>query len=217
MVDDTKIRRDVIAELEWDPRVDPAHVGVIVDEGVVTLAGHVRSLVEKQAAERAARRVRGVRALAVNLQVRLPSDRKWHDDEIARRAGDVIRWHDPELADRVSIRVERGVVTLGGTVVRASDRMAAQHDVLRLRGVVDVVNRIGVEPSADPADVEKGIRAAFERHAELEAGHVAVRVDGSTVILSGRVESWLEREMAECAAWAAPGIADVRNDIVVVS
>ena len=215
MTTDLQLQRDVIAELAWESAIDARALGVTVEQGVVTLLGHVPSLAQKQMAEAAVQRVRGVRALAEEIEVRLPEGRKWHDDEIAKRAADVLAWRSPDLAERILIIVAESVVTLSGTVENHHQRVQAEQDIRLLSGVRRVVNDLVIRPAAGQANVRDTIVTAFERSADLEAQNIIVASIGDTVILTGKVRSCHERQLAEHVAWAAPGVTDVRNRIVV--
>jgi osmotically-inducible protein OsmY len=216
MNDDLRLQQRVIDELEFEPSVDPAHIGVSVREGVVSLSGHVSSFAEKFAAERAVRRVKGVKAVAQELEVRLPSDRKLADDEIAARAVRMLNWDVSVPHDRVSVKVEHGVVTLGGEVEWQFQRAEAERDVRKLGGIKSVVNDIAVVPSVRSEDVRATIRAALERNAEVEANKITVTVSGSKVTLGGKVNAWTEREAVERAAWSTPGVTQVEDHIELV-
>ncbi len=215
MQDDLHLRQCVIDALEFEPSVDAAHIGVSAEEGVVTLSGHVRSFAEKFAAERIARQVKGVRAVAQEIDVRLPSDKKLADDEIAARAVQILRWDQMVPEDRISVKVEHGIVTLNGEVDWGFQRTEAENDVRRLTGVRSVINNIVIVAKVSPEDVHAKIRAALERNAEIEAGRVTVAVSGSKVTLSGRVNAWTEREAIEHAAWSAPGVTEVEDRIEI--
>ncbi|ASG24487.1 MULTISPECIES: BON domain-containing protein [Nitrospirillum] len=215
MSDDKTLQLDVMAELAWDPHLDASHIGVAAEGAVVTLTGHVTSWAEKRAAVAAARRVRGVGAVANEIEVRLPADRKWHDDEIAKRAVDILHWSCPQVAPRVKITVTAGVLTLEGTVEHFFDRMEAERNVHRLHGIVRVDNHLIVSSQASLADVHDKIEAAFRRNANLAADHLSVTADGPVVTLRGRVRSWQEHDIAERAAWGAPGVTEVNNLIQV--
>lgn len=216
MLTDKTLQHNVTAELEWDPRLDSSHIGVIAEKGVVTLSGHVGSLAEKHAALAAVRRVKGVRALADEIDIRLPEDRKRHDDEIAKRAADILRWNLPEAADRIQIRVHHSIVTLEGTVDGHHQRSQAEHDITRLSGVAGVFNRLTVGPPGSPVDVKEAILSAFRRDAALESAHIHVTQQDGVIQLDGQVKSWHERDLAEMAAWAAPGVREVHNHLIVV-
>lgn len=220
MIDDRLLQDLVTQELAWDPKVDPAHVGVIAGHGVVTLTGFVDSFAAKAAVEAAVRRVRGVRAIAEEIEVRLPQDRKHADDEIAERALRVLSWsvHVPDECIRV--KVEHGAVTLSGVVpYRYQIESAAAH-VAQLGGVRGVINLIELKPPRE-APIRSGairnrIESALLRNAEIDAAGIQVEVDGAHVVLSGRVRSWSERRAAEDAAWAAPDVQHVSNMLLVV-
>lgn len=215
MNSDLLIQQRVIDELAFEPSVNAAHIGVSVHTGVVTLSGHVASYVEKFAAERAARRVKGVSAVAQDLEVRLPSDRKTADDEIAARTVQILHW-DALLPDnRIQVKVERGTVTLTGEVDWNYQREDAEYVAARLSGVKAVINEIRVAPAIKAEDVQATIRAALERIAETEAKRVAVNVSGSRVTLTGTVAASSERDAIERAAWSAPGVAEVDNRIEI--
>lgn len=215
MTDDRALQHDVMAELEWEPRLEHARIGVTAEAGVVTLSGHVHSLPEHDAALAAARRVRGVRAIADEVEIRLPGDRKVHDDEIARRAADILRWSHPGLADRIRIGVAHGRVTLDGVVPRYFDRGEAEREIRKLSGVTAIDNRLLIRSAVSPAGIRERIEAAFRRSADLEALNVRVIVEGSAVELHGKVFSLAERAAAERAAEAAPGVTEVRNLIEI--
>lgn len=215
--EDDQLQDDVIAELEWDPSVDHTDIGVAVNDGVVTLAGYVKSYPQKVAAERAVRRVAGVRALAEELKVRLASDPKTADHEIAKRIVDMIGWTVAVPEDQIKVKVEHGWVTLTGTVdwhfIAKEVARAAGH----ISGVTGVSNMIKVGPVPTPADIKARIIAAFKRQAGFDAGGVTVITDGSTVKLRGKVKAWGERRIAELAAWSAPGVAEVEDYLAVES
>lgn len=213
MKDDLLLQQRVIDALEFEPSVDAAHIGVSVRQGVVTLSGHVDSFAEKFAAERTVRQVKGVMAVAEELEVHLPSDKKLGDDEIAARAMRLLHWDVAVPADRVTIKVEHGIVTLEGTVDWRFQRAEAEYDVRKLSGVRGVVNAIAVAPRVLTADVQDQIRAALERNAELEAHRVTITVTGGKVTLSGKVNAWTEREAIERAAWSVPGVTEVEDRI----
>lgn len=213
---DKQLQQRVLDELAWEPSVDAAHIGVAAKGGVVTLSGHAATYAEKLAAEQAARRVRGVKAIAQEMEVRLPSSKKTSDDEIAERALRILSWGAAVPKDAVSIKVEKGWVTLSGDVDWQFQRAAAEHDVAKLTGVLGVVNAIRVKSKAQPADIRHRIEEAFRRDAALDAARVTVNVaGGGRVELGGRVHSWREREAAEHAAWAAPGVTAVEDRIAV--
>ncbi len=215
MQSDHQIRHNVLDELDFEPSVNATNIGVGVHAGVVTLSGYVSSYAEKVAAERAARRVRGVRAIAEEIQVRLPSDKKVADDQIAKRAVDILRWRIGVPADRIDVKVERGIVTLSGEVEWRYQREEADEAIHHLGGVVQVINLIRVTSAAQAFEVKDKIEKALRRSAALDAAHITVETDGGKVVLHGKVHAWFERRLAEDAAWSAPGVTDVVDHIQV--
>jgi osmotically-inducible protein OsmY len=213
MSNDLQLRQDVIDELEYEPSVNAAHIGVTANNGVVTLTGFVTSYAEKTAAERAARRVKGVRAIAEEIEVRLPSDTKRADDEIAARAVDILKWQVGVPSDRIAVKVEKGVVTLTGEVDWQFQKTEADQVVHKLSGVVDVVNQVRVATPVQAYEVKEKLEKALQRSAEVEASRITVETDGGKVILKGKVRAWYERDIAERAAWSAPGVTEVQNRI----
>jgi osmotically-inducible protein OsmY len=216
MKTDSQLQQDVMDELQWEPRVDHANIGVAATDGVITLSGFVHSYAEKMAAENAARRVKGVRGLAQEIEVRLPSDAKTADPEIAKRIADMFEWSSLIPKHKLGVKVEHGWVTLTGTVDGYFQRKSAGDLVSRISGVTGVSNRIVIKEVPSPADVKDRIVAAFRRNADLDARTITVASDGSTVRLGGQVHAWYERQIAERAAWSAPGVSRVEDNIVVV-
>jgi osmotically-inducible protein OsmY len=188
---------------------------VTAKDGIVTLTGHVTSYAEKLAAERAARRVKGVRAIVEELEVKLRSADGRSDEDIAAIALSLLRWHVGLPVDQIQLKVENGHVTLSGEVSWQYQRGIAAEDVRKIRGVRSVINAIMVNPSVQPIEVKRKIDDALRRNAELEASHISVAADGSTVMLSGHVHTWHERELAEQAAWSAPGVTAVADHLRV--
>jgi osmotically-inducible protein OsmY len=217
MKTDEQLKKDVTAELEWDPSLNASHVGVAVKNGVVTLSGHLDTYTEKAAIERAVSRVEGVKAIAVEVDVKLDPRHKRSDTEIATAAESALMWHPQVPADRIQVKVEKGWITLKGEVDWDYQRRKAENAVRSLIGVMGVVNNISIKSSVTPANVLSRIRDAFTRHAEREAKDIEAIVKGSTVTLRGTVDSWPERTAAFGAAWAAPGISEVINEIKVRS
>jgi osmotically-inducible protein OsmY len=218
-MNDAELKRSIVAEFEFEPSINATHIGVAVENGVVTLTGRVSTFAEKVAAERVALRVRGVRALAQEIVVRYPEDKKTSDDEIAERALKVIGWHAGLPGDAIKVKVQHGLVTLSGTVAWQYERAAAEAAVRKFSGVVGVFNTITLRPAllANASEVEHRIRDALQRNAELEADDIHVAVtDGHTVRLEGKVHAWRERSMAEHAAWSVQGVTKVDDRIVVV-
>jgi osmotically-inducible protein OsmY len=217
MPDDMTLQAMVMDELAWTPNVDAAHIGVAAQNGVVSLSGVVSSLAEKVAAERAARRVKGVQGVAQNIVVRPPWAHQHADQEIADRALKILNW-DLEVPDeQIRVKVENGVVTLTGAVTHQFQREAVERDIRRLGGVTDIVNQIEIRPSkeqaADPVALHHKIESALRRSAEVEASHISVEVTGTKVTLRGRVKTWWERSIAESAAWSAPGVTQVDDQL----
>lgn len=214
---DKTVQQAVLAELEWEPSIDAAHIGVTAENGVVTLTGHVATYPEKWAAERAAGRVAGVQAVADELQVRYPFQEDNTDDEIAQRALQSLNWDIGVPANAVKVKVEKGWITLTGEVDWYYQRSAAEADVRKLRGIVGVSNEISIKPPADAGNVPEKIKAALDRHARLEADDIFVSSDGGgTVTLTGTVHSYSERSLAQRIAWSAPGTRWVDNRLKVV-
>ncbi len=215
MKSDAQLRNDVLAELRWDPVVNETDVGVIVKDGNVTLTGHLSSYAEKYAAERAAQRVNGVKGVAVELTVALPSLHKRTDAEIAAAVERAIEWHTLIPSDQVRPTVERGWVTLNGDAEWDYQRRAAEGAMRNLMGVTGVTNLIKLKPRVKADVVEGKIREALERQADREAKRIEVAVADSSVTLRGKVHSLSERYAAQSAAWSAPGVTRVVNDITV--
>lgn len=216
MHEELKLQQRVIDELEFDPALNAAHIGVSVRGNVVTLSGHVESFAEKFATERAARRVKGIAAVAQEIEVHLAGDKKTADDEIAQRAVKILAWDVSVPLDAVTVKVEHGIVTLTGCVDWAFQRAEAEYDVRKLGGVKAVVNAITVRPKLRAVDVRDKLTAAFERNADVEAGRITVDVTEGKVVLGGKVDSWSEREAAERAAWSVPGVTAVDDRIILV-
>jgi len=215
MKNDVDLQRDVFDELKWEPAVHSTDIGVIVKDGVVTLEGVVDSYPEKWAAERAAKRVSGVKALALELEVKLPGFGKQSDADIAEAAENALKWDVLVPQDRIKVTVEKGFLTLEGQVDWEFQRSAAKRAVQYLTGVKGVANEITVEPKVAPTDVKAQIEAALKRNAILDAQQIKVQADGGKVTLRGNVRSWAERDEAEAAAWAAPGVNEVTDFIAV--
>ena len=213
---DKDLRRDVLDELDFDPSLDAADIGVAVSDGVVTLTGHVGSYAEKVEAERAVKRVKGVRAIAQEIQVRLPNAKAVEDDQIAARALAIIDWsvHLPKQA--IQVKVAQGWVTLTGAVPWQYQAMGAEAAVRKLSGVAGVSNLVEVRPEVRATAVKEKILEAFRRNALFEADAIKVSVDGDQVTLEGAVTVGIERDAAERAAWSIPGVRTVVDHIVAL-
>jgi osmotically-inducible protein OsmY len=212
---DSQLQHDVMAELEFDPSVDHADIGVSVTDGVVTLTGLVKSYAEKVAAERAAWRVAGVRDLAEEIKVRYPAAKKSTDTEIAKRIRDIFKWDATIPEEKISVKVEKGWVTLSGTVEWFYQGEAARKAASKIHGVTGVTNLTQIRKTPKVGDIRERITAAFKRSAEFDADNVTIITDGGKVTLTGKVKAWKERHLAEQAAWAAPGVTKVEDKIVV--
>lgn len=215
MVNDSVLRADIEAELEFEPSVDAANIGVAIKDGVATLTGHVSSYAQKAAAERAAGRVKGVRAVVEGIEVRLPFEVKHDDTEIAHRAADVLSWTVYLPANVVQAKVEKGWVTLTGEVDWQYQKEAAESAIRKLTGVIGVSDFITIRPHMTAGDVRDRIAQAYRRNADLESSGIKITVDGSKVTLSGRVKAWNERRIAENAAWAIPSVTEVVDNLIV--
>ena len=212
---DLELKKEVQEALDWEPALDARAIHVSARDGIVTLTGSVPSYPEKHLAEQAVGMVRGVKAVACELSVALPAANARTDQEIARAAADAIAWNTLLGSTTIQVFVDKGRVTLEGTAGWQYQRQTADRAVRYLAGVRDVNNHIVVRPVAEQAVVKGQIEAALIRNARIDAGHVRVEVREGHVTLSGTVQSWLEREEAERAAWSSPGVVEVDNELIV--
>src|SRR2546426_5344521 len=212
---DVDIQADVLDELKWDTRVRPNEIGVAVKDGIVTLTGWVDSYLKKIAAEDAVHRVPGVKAVANDIEVRLPSSAERTDADLAAAALNALKWDAAIPTGALDVTVSKGWVTLKGEVEYTFQKREAERAVQRLSGVRGVSNLIVVKPHISPTDLKQQIERALVRNAETDAQHITVGVQGSKVILHGTVRSYAEKQAAASAAWAAPGVSEVENHIVV--
>ena len=211
----TSLQKDILDELQWEPSLDSSRIGVSIEKGVAVLTGHVRNLVERGIAERAAKRVRGVAAIANELVVDLGRLEARDDADIAKSAVQALSWNVMVPQGKVQVSVTNGCVTLEGEVGYGYQRTAAQNTVEQITGVKSVVNRLRVTPSVEPIDLRRKLNAALHRYARVEAEGIHADVEGSRVVLRGKVHSWAERDIVQDAAWAAPGVAEVDNLLTI--
>jgi osmotically-inducible protein OsmY len=215
-MDNIQLRQHIVDELDFEPSIDATKIGVAVSEGVVTLTGHLSSYAEKITAEEAVRRIKGVQAIANEIEVRYPGEKATSDDEIAKRALNILKWNDVIPSDGVQVKVSKGWVTLSGEVAWQYQRKAAEDAVRKMTGVIGVINNISLKPSVLVKDVKERIESALQRHAEIEAGAIQVSVRGENrVVLEGKVDNWDERQAVENAAWSVPGVQSVDDRLII--
>jgi osmotically-inducible protein OsmY len=212
---DSDIKRDVEDELRWDPDIDATDIGVAVHNGVAALTGFVRSYAQKTQAERDAKRVAGVVGVANDIEVRLPVLDQRPDPDIVRDAVSALKAELPFSSENIRVIAKDGWLTLEGAVEWNYARERAETAVKRLRGVKGVTNSIAVKPKVAPQEIRRKIEDAFRRSAEIDASRITIEANGSEVILRGTVKSWAERQEAERAAWAAPGVTRVDNRVTI--
>lgn len=214
-LDDSEIRRQVLAELDWDPSIDASNVGVAVKDGVVTLTGTIPNYWQEKEVERVVKRVAGVRAVAEELTIKLPGSAERTDADIAQSVLSGLRFNVAVPSNCVQVTVENGWVTLEGQVEWQYEKAAAESAIKFLMGVKGVTNNIEIRPKVSSADVKAKIEAAFERLARVDASEISIEAKEGKVILRGTVRSWDEKDQAEQAAWAAPGVTSVENHVTV--
>ncbi|MBX5135332.1 BON domain-containing protein [Rhizobium lentis] len=214
-MDDITLRQNIIDELDFEPSIDAANIGISVEEGIVTVTGHVGSYSEKEIAERVVKRIKGVRGIAQEIEVRIFGNHETSDDDIARRAVNMLDWNVSVPKGAIQVKVQKGWVTLTGKAEWQYQKSAAADAVRNLAGVVGLSNLIEISPSVSAADVKKRIEDAFKRDAELESQGIRVEVSGGSVTLKGKVHTWSERRAAERAAWSAPGIKTLNDQIAI--
>jgi osmotically-inducible protein OsmY len=215
MSQDRQLQESVMEELGWEPSIDAVHIGVAANAGVVTLTGHVQSFAQKVAAERAAARVKGVKAVAEEIEVKLPYDIKRGDENIAGAAIERLAWDSSVPPDAIEIRVEKGWITLNGEVDWHFQKDAAAQAVQSLIGVVGVSNLIEIKPTVNADDVGQNITRALHRSWFYEPNTIKVSAQGGKIKLTGQVTTWNARDLAGATAWSAPGATFVENEIAV--
>lgn len=217
MKTDSQIQKDVMDELKWEPFLNAEQIGVAVKNSVVTLSGRVDTYSKKACAEKAAKRVAGVKAVAEDIEVSLPGSSQRTDTDIAEAALNALKWHSALREDKIKLKVESGIVTLEGEVDWEFQRDSARMMVENLTGVWSVVNLIKIAPRTSPKELKRHITSAFQRNACIDSENINVEIAGHKAILKGHVRSWAEKEDAEKAAWAAPGITSVENELEINS
>ncbi len=216
MLSDNMLKQRVLDELRWDTRFDAAKIGVVASGGAITLTGHVQSYPEKYSAIEATKSVKGVKAVADDIDVVLPDEKRSDDGDVAERISHVLSWNTSIPKDSVKAVVKAGFVTLTGELNWQNQRKHIEQQIRHIIGVCGISNCIQLNEIIASADVKKQIEDALQRNAKLEAEHVKVSVSGHTVVLDGKVKAYYERELIERAAWAAPGVREVVDDIRVV-
>lgn len=216
MKTDVQLQEDVLDELKWEPMLRPSEIGVAVKDGIVTLSGYVSDYSKKLAAEKAVKRVKGVKAVAEDIEVRLPYETLKNDEEIAREVVNALKWNINVPDDKVSVKVDNGWVTLDGELEYQYQRSATLNAVQNLLGVNGVINLIKLKPALSSSIIKSNIRKALERNADLEADEIIIDASDSTVTIKGKVHSWSEKSEAERAVWATPGVARVVNSLEIL-
>ena len=217
MKTDSEIQKDVMNELNWEPFFKASEIGVAVKNGVVTLSGTVDSYLRKTTAERVAKRVAGVKAVAEDIEIKYPSDLQKNDTEIAEAILNALKWNSAVTEDKIKVKVENGIVTLDGQLEWEFQKGVVVSEIERLLGVKRFINNISLKNIAPLTDLKQKIRSAFERSATIDADKISLEASGSKVTLKGEVRSWKERADAEMAVWSAPGVYQVDNQLSVKS
>jgi osmotically-inducible protein OsmY len=217
MKSDGQIKQDVLAELKWDAEIDESKIGVVVNHGALTLTGHVPTYRQKMAAVKAAKGVAGVLALVDNIEVRLGSQHRATDEGLAERIANVLRWNISSQGRDIKAMVKNGIVTLTGQVEWQYQRTNILKNIEHISGVVNVIDLMTLKPQVSAGDIQQRIKDALQRHAVVEAGRISVMAFDGTVTLSGTVESMEEMDLVEDAAWKAPGVSKVIDNLRVMS
>ncbi len=213
-----KLRDDILDELAYEPVIDAAHIGVAVDQNIVTLTGHVSNYAQKLAAIAAVQRVKGVHGIADEIEIADSARVRTSDDELVKRAINMLSWDSVVPAEAIQVTVHSGLVTLTGRVNWQYQKSSAESGIRRLAGVRAIINNIKIEPHVEAENVKGKIEAALKRHAEVEAENIRVAIQGDgEVLLEGKVQSWDEKVAVEKAAWSAPGVKDVRDRLIIAS
>lgn len=216
MKSDAQIQKDVLAELKWDSEIDESKIGVTATNGAVTLTGHVPTFRQRMVAANATKRVAGVLAVVNDIEVRLESEHRTTDEGLAERIANVLKWNVSIPGKDIKAEVKNGVVTLTGKVEWQHQRTNILRNIEHVGGVVNVINLIALKPRVSATDIQQKIKDALKRHADVEASKIAVTVLDGTVTLSGTVESLEEMDRVEDAAWAAPGVSRIIDELRVV-
>jgi osmotically-inducible protein OsmY len=215
MKSDIQIQKDVMEQLRWEPFLNASEIGVAVKNGIVTLSGQVDALAKKLAAEKAAKKIAGVKAIAEDIQIGVSPAFDKTDTEIAEAVLNALKWHSAVQEEKIKIKVEKGNVRLEGEVEWEFQRLNAENAIENLAGVRSVLNLIEIKPKLSASDIGKKINSAFHRSATIDAERIVPEVVGSKVILRGKVRSFAEKEDAETAAWNAPGVNSVESKLEI--